>query len=156
MVSDIATSNGKTAKMHFFRSFSVCPYSTPVLCPHSFCHRDIQPASPAIGLAVTAGNKAGQDLGTLLVAVALCHEPSPFSAETLQSQWGICLFFLLWVAKESYFKARNTCQHPSTAPRADDANMTWREVRLQMRPLQNLSRKTGGSKKEMKCAEEEK
>lgn len=39
------------------------------------------------------------------------------------------------------------------APRAGDANMTRSEVRLQMRPLQNLSRKTGGLKKEMKCAE---
>lgn len=65
----------------------------------------------------------------------------------------VFVFFLLWVAKESYFKARNTCQHPSMAPRADDANMTRSEVRLQMRPLQNLSQKTGGLKKEMKCAE---
>lgn len=65
-------------------------------------------------------------------------------------------FFLLWVAKESYFKVRNTCQHPSTAPRADDANMTRSEVRLQMRPLQNLSQKTGGLKKEMKCSEKKK
>ena len=66
------------------------------------------------------------------------------------------VFFLLRVAKELYFKVRNTCQHPSTATRADDANMTRSEVRLQMRPLQNLFWKTGGLKKEMKCAEEKK
>lgn len=65
------------------------------------------------------------------------------------------LFFLL-VAKELYFNARNTCQHPTMAPRADDADMTRGEVGLPMRPLQNLSLKIGGLKKELKCAEKEK
>lgn len=65
-------------------------------------------------------------------------------------------FFLLGVAKELYFNARNTCQHPTMAPRAEDANVTRSEVGLPMRPLQNLSRKTVGLKKQMKCAEKKK
>lgn len=65
------------------------------------------------------------------------------------------LFFLL-VDKELYFNARNTCQHLTMAPRADDADMARSEVGLPMRPLQNLSLKIGGLKKELKCAEKEK